>query len=342
KDRQIKGKTNISQKDYDIILNVLLDELLGEDSTKKERNNKVSEVIEKIKNKKNNCSASINSLCKLFGISRSRFYDRKDNVGYKKRKDSKVTEIEMIALVNEVFNQHKGNIGSDKISGLIKKDYGINISQPTVSKIMSNSHLYVNSTKNKPKKFKEDKNTKDDFEYLVDVEKRQELKPYEAVSADFMIIKNKDKHYHLHMIADIKTHKIVAYTLSDNQSASVVYKDITKLKDLNVKIMNTDHGTQYFEKNVRAYLESIGVKQSMGRVGCSNDNLWIEYIFGRIREELFSQYNINKLDIKYVKRLIDNYVEYWNNMRPIKTLNYMSPNEYINFLNERNCPKYLY
>ncbi|MFV8473417.1 hypothetical protein [Mycoplasma sp. 4F] len=35
KDRHIKGKTNISQKDYDIILNVLLDELLGEDSTKK-------------------------------------------------------------------------------------------------------------------------------------------------------------------------------------------------------------------------------------------------------------------------------------------------------------------
>ncbi|MFV8471900.1 hypothetical protein [Mycoplasma sp. 1458C] len=35
KDHQIKGKTNISQKDYDIILNVLLDELLGEDSTKK-------------------------------------------------------------------------------------------------------------------------------------------------------------------------------------------------------------------------------------------------------------------------------------------------------------------
>ncbi|MFV8499839.1 IS3 family transposase [Mycoplasma sp. VS424B] len=342
KDRHIKGKTNISQKDYDIILNVLLDELLGEDSTKKERNNKVSEVIEKIKNKKNNCSASISSLCKLFGISRSRFYDRKDNVGYKKRKDSKVTEIEMIALVNEVFNQHKGNIGSDKISGLIKKDYGINISQPTVSKIMSNSHLCVNSTKNKPKNFKEDKNTKDDFEYLVDFEKRQELKPYEAVSADFMIIKNKDKHYHLHMIADIKTHKIVAYTLSDNQSASIVYKDITKLKDLNVKIMNTDHGTQYFEKNVRTYLESIGVKQSMGRVGHSNDNLWIEYIFGRIREELFSQYNINKLDIKYVKRLIDNYVEYWNNERPIKTLNYMSPNEYINFLNERNCPEYLY
>ncbi|MFV8475785.1 hypothetical protein, partial [Mycoplasma sp. VS403A] len=163
KDRHIKGKTNISQKDYDIILNVLLDELLGEDSTKKERNNKVSEVIEKIKNKKNNCSASISSLCKLFGISRSRFYDRKDNVGYKKRKDSKVTEIEMIALVNEVFNQHKGNIGSDKISGLIKKNYGINISQPTVSKIMLNSHLCVNSTKNKPKKFKEDKNTKDDF-----------------------------------------------------------------------------------------------------------------------------------------------------------------------------------
>ncbi|WP_416755912.1 hypothetical protein ACM0IS_02490 [Mycoplasma aquilae ATCC BAA-1896] len=44
--------------------------------------------------------------------------------------------------------------------------------------------------------------------------------------------------------------------------------------------------------------------------GHSNDNLWIEYIFGRIREKFFSQYNINKLDIKYVKWLIDNYVKY--------------------------------
>ncbi|MFV8471899.1 hypothetical protein [Mycoplasma sp. 1458C] len=72
----------------------------------------------------------------------------------------------MITLANEVFNQHKENVGSDKISGLIKKDYEINILQPTVSKIMLNSHLCVNSTKNKPKKFKKDKNTKDDFEYL--------------------------------------------------------------------------------------------------------------------------------------------------------------------------------
>ncbi|MFV8414321.1 IS3 family transposase [Mycoplasma sp. Z707] len=107
-------------------------------------------------------------------------------------------------------------------------------------------------------------------------------------------------------------------------------------------VFNSYYGTQYFEKNVRTYLESIGVKQSIGRVGCSNDNLWIEYIFGRIRGELFSQYNINKLDIKYVKRLIDNYVEYWNNERLIKTLNYMSSNEYIIFLHKRNCPKYLY
>ncbi|MHA0273089.1 hypothetical protein [Mycoplasma sp. 48589B] len=51
KTKKQERKTNISEKDMDIILNVLLDELLGEDSTKEERENKVLEVIEKIKNK---------------------------------------------------------------------------------------------------------------------------------------------------------------------------------------------------------------------------------------------------------------------------------------------------
>ncbi|MHA3825794.1 hypothetical protein ACX1M3_01930 [Mycoplasma sp. Z463D] len=51
KTKNQERKTNISEKDMDIILNVLLDELLGEDSTKEERENKVLEVIEKIKNK---------------------------------------------------------------------------------------------------------------------------------------------------------------------------------------------------------------------------------------------------------------------------------------------------
>ncbi|SJZ58693.1 Integrase core domain-containing protein, partial [Mycoplasmopsis verecunda] len=39
---------------------------------------------------------------------------------------------------------------------------------------------------------------------------------------------------------------------------------------------------------------------------------------------------------------IDEYVDYWNNKRPIKALNYMSPNEYLDFFDERNCPKYLF
>ncbi|MGV2392977.1 UNVERIFIED_CONTAM: hypothetical protein O8I53_08415 [Campylobacter lari] len=85
--KRIVKKKNISDKDMEIILNVLLDEVLGEDSTKKERNNKISKIIDKLK--ENKCKASISKLCNLFHISRSRFYDRKINVGYKKRRDSK-------------------------------------------------------------------------------------------------------------------------------------------------------------------------------------------------------------------------------------------------------------
>ncbi|WP_426460884.1 IS3 family transposase [Mycoplasma hafezii] len=338
KNRQVKSPKNTRQEDYDIVLNVLLDELLGENSTKKERNNKVAEIINKIK--KTKCSFSISYLCKLFGVSRSRFYDRKNGVGYKKRNDSKVDDIEYIVKVNEIYKEHKGRVGSDKIAGLINKTNNVKISQPTVNKIMNNSHLYVNSSSNKTLKYKEIKDTTKDFDYLVDFEARKNLKPYEAVSADFMIIRNNNKHYHLHMITDIRTHKILSYTLSDNQSADVVLKDLKNLP--NVSIINTDHGRQYFDKDVKEYLLKNNIRQSMGIPGHSNDNLWIEYTFGRIREELFSQFDIERLSINYIKKLIDEYVHYWNNYRPIKKLGYMSPNEYINFLIERDCPIYLF
>ncbi|SJZ50996.1 integrase core domain-containing protein, partial [Mycoplasmopsis verecunda] len=123
--------------------------------------------------------------------------------------------------------------------------------------------------------------------------------------------------------------------------AKVVLKDICKLPN-NISILNTDHGRQYFDKEVRKELKKRNIRQSMGIAGKSNDNLWIEYIFGRIRQELFSQHNIEKLSINHVKILIDEYVDYWNNKRPIKALNYMSPNEYLDFFDEKNCPKYLF
>ncbi|MGV2392978.1 UNVERIFIED_CONTAM: hypothetical protein O8I53_08420 [Campylobacter lari] len=89
-------------------------------------------------------------------------------------------------------------------------------------------------------KFKEENNTKVDFDYLVGFEVRDKVKPFEAISADFMIIKNNNKHKHLHMIVDINSHKILSFNISDNQTSEVVMKDLKKL--INVKIINTDHG----------------------------------------------------------------------------------------------------
>ncbi|WPB54528.1 hypothetical protein SAM46_03585 [Mycoplasmopsis verecunda] len=293
-DRKITKPNNISDEDYEIILNVLLDEILGENSTKKDRNNKVSEVIDKIKKSKNqNVKHLQHSYADYFAFIVQDFMIENIMLVIRKEKIRKVNNIEYIVTVNEMFKEHKGRIGSDKIAGLIKKNKYFDISQPTVSKIMVNSHLYVNSSK-KPKKFKEDKNTKDDFDYLVGLDKRKNLKPLEAASGDFMVISNNDKHYHLHMISDIKTGKILAYNLSDNQSAKVVLKDICKLPN-NISILNTNYGRQYFDKEVRKELKKRNIRQSMGIAGKSNDNLWIEYIL----EELDKNYSLNTISKNY-------------------------------------------
>ncbi|QNM93643.1 hypothetical protein H9M94_03560 [Mycoplasma sp. Pen4] len=50
KNKAIDIKQKQREEDYNIALNILLDELLGENSTKKERMNKIDEIIKKIEN----------------------------------------------------------------------------------------------------------------------------------------------------------------------------------------------------------------------------------------------------------------------------------------------------
>ena len=74
---------------------------------------------------------------------------------------------------------------------------------------------------------------------------------------------------------DIISGKIEFLELCDDQTIKTVLKHYRKLP-MTTKIINTDHGSSYLSYEVQDYLKSRNILQSVGIVGCSYHNRWIE------------------------------------------------------------------
>lgn len=320
-----------SREDLILLIETFKDYFNMDDVPEKDLNNKKSEIIEQLRKKKMKLSGkkiNITLACKILEISKCVYYRRKDGVGYRIRKDSKVDNLIYVSRVNEVFENHHGCIGSEKISAVLKLKYKVFISQMTVLKIMNNSHLFPNAVPKVGKKFREEKNTILDKPYLINDKVLLDAKPGEVVSGDFAILKSKKfGHLHVHLMVDVAYGSILALDVSDNQTSSVVLKQLKSLH--NAKIFNTDHGRQYFDSKVQNYCKEHGIQQSMGAVAKSTDNRWVEYTIGRIRQEWLNNFDVENLSIHDIRFQLNRYVNYWNKYRPIKKLGFLSPSEFI-------------
>lgn len=66
---------------------------------------------------------------------------------------------------------------------------------------------------------------------------------------------------------------------------------------------------------MQKYLLERNIKQSLGNVGCSYDNRWIEDFWKRIKYEWFTVYPTNNISLLEVSNNIERYVDFFNNKR---------------------------
>lgn len=173
--------------------------------------------------------------------------------------------------------------------------------------------LYSNETKIKHKKY-EDKNTNVCSNYLVSKENLINYKPNEVYSINFSQIETSRGKAWLHGARDIVTGKIEFVKLCWDQKINTVLSHYKLLPDT-TKIINTDHGTSYLSYEVQTYLEQKGIKQSLGNVGCSYHNRWIEDFWKRIKYEWFTIYPTHNITPIELQRNIERYVDFFNNKR---------------------------
>ena len=155
-------------------------------------------------------------------------------------------------------------------------------------------------------------------------------KPYEKFGTDISYLKTKNKTYFLSILKDFTTSEIISYEVSENLWLNFVLNTIRKARrKINLKwsIIHSDQWAHYRNYLYQNLLKKYWVKQSMSRRWNCLDNAPTESFFWHLKDEVNFK-NISSFD--ELKKVIDDYIYFYNNKRFQWDKNKMTPVDFRN------------
>lgn len=115
-----------------------------------------------------------------------------------------------------------------------------------------------------------------------------------------------------------------------------MYKAYGKIKANlnNINIFHTDRGDEFKNKIIDEVLTTFNIDRSLSQKGCPYDNAVAEATYKIIKTE----FAFNRIFESFEELETDlyEYVNWYNNIRIHGSLNYLTPVEYKNIVNEEN------
>ena len=146
---------------------------------------------------------------------------------------------------------------------------------------------------------------------------------------------NRTKAY-LSVIKNAYTKEILSYDLSNNLQVDFVIETVKKLMKKHKNELNTDclihsdQGSHYTSYKFIEFLKKVNIRRSMSRRGNCWDNAPQESFFGHMKDEINLKVKQCE-DFNKLKKLIDDYIDYYNNDRYQWNLAKLSPSEYYKY-----------
>jgi len=124
---------------------------------------------------------------------------------------------------------------------------------------------------------------------------------------------------------DHKT-KFVHWSISKYNDLELVMNTQKQIKDENY-ILHSDHAWQYFNKELLDFNRSRNIITSMKATKDPLDNREIEYFFGCLKTEMLHHLPTHKMKFEEIKEVIKEYIDWYNNKRIQKRLQWKTPAE---------------
>ena len=224
--------------------------------------------------------------------------------------------------VQQVFDDNKQRFGAEKIRTILVQN-GVKISKERVAAITRELDLHSIRTDAK-KQYKKRQNYRKqnmlEREFIAD-------HPNQIWVSDITYFKVNNYGVYLCIILDLFSRKIVGYRVSRNASTNLVtatfrnaYQQRNTPKNLT---FHSDRGKQYTSKTFTQMLQSNGVNQSFSAKGSPNDNAVAESFFATFKKE--EAYRREYTSEQSFRRSVEQYIQFYNEVRPHQTLKYKTP-----------------
>lgn len=113
-------------------------------------------------------------------------------------------------------------------------------------------------------------------------------------------------------------------------------KKLNTIRNLEGCLLHSDQGVTYTSKSFCDLLTQLNITQSMSKKGCPYDNSPMENFWGTLKVEKINRLHRKPKNIEELKEIIEEYIEFYMNIRKNSKLNYLTPLQYYDNYMQRN------
>lgn len=283
--------------------------------------------------KRDNNMFSISEMCRIAGVSRSGYYAWLAAApNRQKRDESDAADFDLILNAYRFRGYAKGARGI--YMRLLHVGTRMNLKK--IRRLMKKYGLVCPIRKANPyRRMASEMGTSNVADNIVKREFHQG--PRKVLLTDITYIFFDGRRCYLSTILDAMTHEILAYKLSESLDVSFVIQTVADLVKKhgctldNETIIHSDQGCHYTSRAFIQKLKDEEFVQSMSRRGNCWDNAPQESFFGHMKDEIAERIS-HLTNFSYVKKVVDDWMDYYNNDRYQWDLMKLSPTEYYEYL----------
>lgn len=148
----------------------------------------------------------------------------------------------------------------------------------------------------------------------------------------YIWLKELDSFCYLSLVTDLYSRKIVGYCVYENLSVKgcleALQMALQQRKNKAEKLIHhSDRGVQYCSHSYVRLLQKNNIHISMTQTGDPKENAIAERVHRTIKEEFTNDRQINFCNIAIAKVAIKKFIEFYNQHRPHRSVNWLTPNK---------------
>lgn len=258
----------------------------------------------------------------MFGISRQAIYKRK---AYAEKRVAELSEVKNLVIEKRRLMPR---LGTRKLYHLLKKDFNrkaIKIGRDGLFDFLRSEYLLI-----KPRKsYRKTTYSKHWLHKYPNLIKDIVVDDIEKVwVADITYVETEEKTAYLSLITDAYSRKIVGHHLHESLHTEGVAKALQRAikcrKTKNKLIHHSDRGLQYCSEEYQRIQRANNIESSMTDGYDCYQNALAERMNGIIKEEFIT---IKPKTIEMARKVVDESIKIYNQMRPHLSLKYRTPNQ---------------